>query len=65
MYIHVFVCVCECFTLFATLRILFIYLPFSIRYGKKCFSSLAGKRFDSVVQLRFIFYSFMLLVKNS
>ena len=51
--------------LFAMLRIFFIYLPFSIRYGKKYFFSIVGKSFDSVVRLlNLFFHSFMLLVEN-
>ena len=47
----------------ATLITLFIYLPFSVKYGKKCFFSMARKGFDSVVQLKF--YLFRLQVENS
>ena len=50
------------FVLFPTLRKFFIYLSFSVRYGKKCFFSIVGKSF---VRLTFILYSFMLLVRNS
>ena len=46
------------------LRTFFIFLPFSVRYGKKCFFSIVGKSFDSVVRLTLIFYSFLLLVGN-
>ena len=34
-------------------------------YGRKCVVSIIGKSFHSVVRLTFIFYSFMLLVRNS
>ena len=46
---------------------IFTYLPIypSGSYGKKCFFYIVGKSFDSVVRLTFIFYSFMLLVRNS
>ena len=50
---------------FATLRTLFIYLPFPGRYGKKCFFSIVRKSFDSVVRPTFELYSFMLLVRDS
>ena len=59
IYIHVIV-------LLATLRTLFIYLIFtSGRYGEKSFFSIVGKSFDSLVRFTFIFYSFMLLFRNS
>ena len=41
--------------LFALLRTLFMYLPFPVRYGKKCFFSIIGKSSDTVVQIKFIF----------
>ena len=49
--LYIFVCVC---ILFATLRTLFIYLPFLVRYGKKYFLSIVGKSFDILVQLTFM-----------
>ena len=42
MYIYIIV-------LFATLRTLFIYLPFSVRCGNKCLFSIVQKSFDSLV----------------
>ena len=50
--------------LFAMLRKLFIYLPFSVKYGKKSFFSIVGKNLNSVVDLSLPFYLFMLLVRN-
>ena len=41
--------------LLAMLRTSFIYLHFSVRYGKKCFFSIVVKRLDCVVRLKFIF----------
>ena len=41
--------------LLAMLRTSFIYLHFSVRYGKKCFFSIVVKGFDCVVRLKFIF----------
>ena len=46
IYIYIYIIV-----LFAMLRTLFSYLPFSVRYGKKRFFSIVGKSFGSVVQL--------------
>ena len=41
--------------LFAMLRTSFIYLPFSVRYGKECPYSIVGKSFDSVCDLNLYF----------
>ena len=57
MHTRVYVSVC---VLFATLRTLSIYLLFPVRYGKKCFVSIVGKSFDSVMQPMSTFYLFML-----
>ena len=47
-------------------RTLFIYLLFSVRYGKKKLFSIVGKIFNCVVRLLDLhLYLFMLLVRNS
>ena len=58
VYIYIYVCIYTHIYVhivlfaFSTFRILFIYLPFSVRHGgKKCFFSIVGKSFDGVVQL--------------
>ena len=48
--------------LFTTLRTSIYPLG---RYRNKCFFSIVGNSFESVVGLTFILYSFMLLVRNS
>ena len=56
MYMCVCVCVCVCVcALFATLRRLFIYLPFSVRYGKKRFFSIVRKFLMVQYNLRLYF----------
>ena len=50
------VCVCVCVFCFVTLRTLIIFLPFSVRYGNKCFFAIVQKSCDSEVQFTFVFY---------
>ena len=59
MYIYIYIYIFTYFTytyvLFASLRLLFVYLPFSVRYGKKFFFSIVWKSFDSYVSVLFIY----------
>ena len=46
---------------------MYIYLSIcpSGTYGMKCFFFIVGRNLNSVVRITFIFYSFMLLVRNT
>ena len=57
IYIYIFTYFTYIYVLFASLRLLFVYLPFSVRYERN-FSSLL---FEKVLIVTFLFYLFMYL----